>query len=221
LVIIIHSEAPDPVTTGLNPDAAADLQHNANADLSIAVGAAIRRAREAGGLSMRALARLAEISQPFLSQVERGATSPSLFTLYRIAHALGIAPSELMPATSNSREILVLRTGEGRRMPVSDVPGAADGRLLSAGAETRLEVVEYRAKPGQDLGGWFESNGEMTVYLADGALEITLEGHGAWELAAGDSISHPSDIRHRWRVLGDAEACILLSVAHSPEAAAP
>lgn len=217
----MQSKAPEPVTAALTPDAAANSQRDANADLSIAVGTAIRRARKAGGLSMRALARLADISQPFLSQVERGATSPSLFTLYRIAHALDIAPSELMPATSNSREILVLRADEGRRMPVSDVPGAANGRLLSAGAEARLEVVEYRAKPGQDLGGWFESNGEMTVYLVDGALEISLDGHGVWELAAGDSISHPSDIRHRWRVLGDAEARILLSVAHSPETAAP
>lgn len=63
-----------------NPDAAADV--------SAAVGQAIRRAREAAGLSMRALARSSEMSQPFLSQVEKGVTSPSLSSLYRLAHAL-------------------------------------------------------------------------------------------------------------------------------------
>jgi hypothetical protein len=39
----------------------------------------------------------------------------------------------------------------------------AGGRLLSGGAGHLLEVVEYRVAPDEDLGGWFESDGEMTV----------------------------------------------------------
>jgi len=184
-------------------------------DVRAAVGQAIRRAREAAGLSMRALARASEMSQPFLSQVEKGEASPSLSSLYRLAHALGLPPSQLMPPTSAPRGVSVLRQGEGRELPVSDVPGSASGRLLSGGAGHLLEVVEYRVSPDEDLGGWFESDGEMTVYVIDGEVEITLEDEGSWRLGPGEAISHPADIRHRWAAVGDGAARILLSVAHT------
>lgn len=193
---------------------------DASADVSAAVGQAIRRAREAAGLSMRALARSSEMSQPFLSQVEKGATSPSLSSLYRLAHALGLPPSELMPSVVPARGVSVLRRGEGRELPVSDAPGAASGRLLSAGAGHVLEVVEYHVARGSDLGGWFESDGEMTVYVIDGEIEVTLENEGSWRLGAGEAISHPADIRHRWAAVGEGEARVLLSVAHTRPAAA-
>ncbi|MCF4121044.1 XRE family transcriptional regulator [Antribacter sp. KLBMP9083] len=196
-----------------DPDAAADLR--------VAVGQAIRRAREAAGLSMRALARASEMSQPFLSQVEKGETSPSLSSLYRLAHALGLPPSQLMPPVSAPRGVTVLRRGEGRELPVSDAPGTASGRLLSGGAGHLLEVVEYHVEPGADLGGWFESDGEMTVYVIDGEVEVTLEHEGSWRLGAGEAISHPADIRHRWARVGDGAARILLSVAHAHPAVAP
>lgn len=195
-----------------NPDATDEVR--------AAVGQAIRRAREAAGLSMRALARASEMSQPFLSQVEKGETSPSLSSLYRLAHALGLPPSQLMPPVSAPRGVSVLRQGEGRELQVSDAPGAASGRLLSGGAGHLLEVVEYRVEPGADLGGWFESDGEMTVYVIDGEVVVTLEHEGFWRLGAGDAISHPADIRHRWAVVGDGSARILLSVAHAHPAVA-
>jgi transcriptional regulator with XRE-family HTH domain len=195
-----------------NPDATDDVR--------AAVGQAIRRAREGAGLSMRALARASEVSQPFLSQVEKGETSPSLSSLYRLAHALGLPPSELMPPVSALHGVSVLRRGEGRELPVSDAPEAASGRLLSAGAGHVLEVVEYRVEPGSDLGGWFESDGEMTVYVIDGEIEVTLENEGSWRLGAGEAISHPADIRHRWAAVGDGSARVLLSIAHARPAAA-
>jgi transcriptional regulator with XRE-family HTH domain len=192
---------------GQIPDGAADVR--------VAVGLAIRRARESAGLSMRALARASEMSQPFLSQVEKGETSPSLSSLYRLAHALGVPPSQLMPAVSTPRGVSVLRRGEGRELPVTDAPASASGRLLSGGAGHLLEVVEYRVTPDEDLGGWFESNGEMTVYVIDGEVEVTLEDEGSWRLGPGEAISHPADIRHRWAAVGEGAARILLSVAHT------
>jgi quercetin dioxygenase-like cupin family protein len=79
----------------------------------------------------------------------------------------------------------------------------------------------YRVAPDKDLGGWFESDGEMTVYVIDGEIELTLENEGSWRLGAGEAISHPADIRHRWAVVGDGAARILLSVAHAHPAAGP
>ena len=60
----------------------------------------------------------------------------------------------------------------------------------------------YRVAPDEDLGGWFESDGEMTVYVIDGEIELTLENEGSWRLGAGEAISHPADTRHRRRRRG-------------------
>ncbi|MFJ9906177.1 helix-turn-helix domain-containing protein [Streptomyces sp. NPDC101152] len=53
------------------------------------LGAAIRQLRKEPGLTLVQLARLAELSHPLLSQLERGLTRPSMPSLHRIARALG------------------------------------------------------------------------------------------------------------------------------------
>lgn len=52
-------------------------------------GSAIRAMRKAQGLSIRQLARLAEVNGGYLSQVERGAEEPSPRWLKSVTDALG------------------------------------------------------------------------------------------------------------------------------------
>ena len=117
-----------------------------------------------------------------------------------------------------------MRAGDGARLPVSDRPDAAVGRLLAAGPDHRLEVVEYRIRPGEDLGGWFESTGEMTVYLVEGSLEVDIETEGEqvrnWTLTAGDAITHPAEHPHRWKP-GPEGATVLLALAREIGSAHP
>lgn len=62
------------------------------------LGEFIRNQREIARLSLRQLANLARISNPYLSQVERGLYQPSAVILKSIAGALGIAPEKLYEA---------------------------------------------------------------------------------------------------------------------------
>lgn len=55
------------------------------------LGDFIRSQRELANLSMRQLAEIAKISNPYLSQVERGLYKPSAEVLKSIAHALQIS----------------------------------------------------------------------------------------------------------------------------------
>jgi transcriptional regulator with XRE-family HTH domain len=55
------------------------------------VGAFIRTQRERAKLSVRRLAELAEVSNPYLSQIERGLRKPSAEVLQQVAHALRIS----------------------------------------------------------------------------------------------------------------------------------
>jgi len=60
-----------------------------------ALGDFIRNQRAITRLSLRQVATLAEISNPYLSQVERGVHEPSGPILRRLAEALEIAPETL------------------------------------------------------------------------------------------------------------------------------
>lgn len=61
------------------------------------VGALLRQARTAAGISVREMARRISVSPSFVSQVELGRTKPSVGTLYSIASELGVPLDTLMP----------------------------------------------------------------------------------------------------------------------------
>jgi transcriptional regulator with XRE-family HTH domain len=82
------------------------------------VGAFIRSQRERAEMSIRKLAELADVSNPYLSQIERGLRKPSADILQQVANALRI-----------SVETLYVRAGilpdHDRR--IGTVPEAIDG----------------------------------------------------------------------------------------------
>ena len=59
------------------------------------LGAYIRRQRESAALSLRKLAKIAGVSNPYLSQIERGLRKPSAEILQAIAKALEISSETL------------------------------------------------------------------------------------------------------------------------------
>ena len=61
-----------------------------------ALGEFIRSQRRLAGLSLRQVADLARVSNPYLSQVERGQHQPSLRVLLAIADALDISADVLL-----------------------------------------------------------------------------------------------------------------------------
>ena len=65
------------------------------------VGDIIRRQRELAELSMRQVAAMAGISNPYLSQIEHGLRAPSEAVLDTIAATLGVSPETLRPGTDD------------------------------------------------------------------------------------------------------------------------
>ena len=111
-------------------------------------------AREAAGISMRALAARCGLSQPFLSAVERGLSMPSIATLYRIAEALEVAPSTLLPDESHG-DVQVIRAGEGPLVPSSERAGLGRraGRAVRRRPGPRGLRVRHRRRPPTSTSG--------------------------------------------------------------------
>ena len=68
---------------------------HAAGDVARHVGAFIREQRTARRLSVRSLADLAQVSNPYLSQIERGLRNPSAEILQKVAAALRISAETL------------------------------------------------------------------------------------------------------------------------------
>ena len=68
-------------------------------------GAHLRELRTARGLTQAQLAEKARTSTPFISQLERGLTTPSLGMLLRLAEALNRRPSEMIKVFDRGRRV--------------------------------------------------------------------------------------------------------------------
>ncbi|WP_280263650.1 helix-turn-helix domain-containing protein [Nocardia wallacei] len=179
-------------------------------DAQLALGAEIRRRRRERGLTLVRLAEQAQISHPFLSQLERGLARPSMLTLARIADALDTTQVELMlaadprggEAAGTTLGTQVVRAGEGLRLP-RGVAGRGEpegsSRLLVHGraAFYPQEFVEVHT----EFGPYFEHDEDEWIYVAGGAVLVDLGGAGRARLAEGDSLYYTGGTPHRWRVV--------------------
>ncbi|WP_277212705.1 helix-turn-helix transcriptional regulator [Isoptericola croceus] len=91
-----------------NPDAAqiaANLGEQIDAELAaqVALGAELRAAREAAGLTQVRLAELTAVQQAEVSRIERGLGNPTRDTLLRLAAVLGLRLA-LVPANTAEAE---------------------------------------------------------------------------------------------------------------------
>jgi transcriptional regulator with XRE-family HTH domain len=68
------------------------------------IGAELRKAREAAGLTQQQLADAARLHRTYISLLERDKKSPTLDVLFRLCRSLGIAPSKFVAQVEkNSR----------------------------------------------------------------------------------------------------------------------
>jgi transcriptional regulator with XRE-family HTH domain len=65
-------------------------------DVKKRLGTNLRRLREAKGLSQEAFAFEAGIHRTYVSDIERGARSPTITVVENLAAALGVTASELL-----------------------------------------------------------------------------------------------------------------------------
>lgn len=103
------------------------------ADIGRDIGQYIRQQRENAKISLRQLSRLAGVSNPYLSQIERGSRKPSAEILQQIAKGLRISAEALYVQAG----ILDVPTGG----PVSDAI-RADTELTERQKQVLLDVYE-------------------------------------------------------------------------------
>ena len=72
------------------------------------IGARIREARKAAGMTQEQLAEAVELSPQYVGQVERGCKTPRLETLDRIAHIFGVPLVQLLWSEKTDTAVVAL-----------------------------------------------------------------------------------------------------------------
>jgi transcriptional regulator with XRE-family HTH domain len=158
------------------------------------LGQTIRDLRKKKPLSLKQLAELSGVSVSFLSQVERGATSPSISSLMRIAHALDRTIGSLLESKSESR---LVRRGEGPRLVHSG--GAWDEARLTPREFSHLQVIRSTLQPGGSTGDEpiVYAAAETSMIVESGRLEAQFDGEKVM-MDEGDCLSFDPSVPHRF-----------------------
>ena len=141
-----------------------------------ALGAFIRQQRKQANLSLRQLAELTKLSNPYLSQVERGLHQPSVRVLKAISDALNLSAETLL-AQAGLIDAMVPADANGTA-PRKDVPETEDAiradQRLSDEQKAALIAV-YRSMLGSATGlkETAASLKETATALKETALEET------------------------------------------------
>jgi transcriptional regulator with XRE-family HTH domain len=163
---------------------------------SVNVATSLRELREARGISMRTLATKSGLSANALSMIERGKTSPSVSTLYKLADALGVSITAFFGAETEKKQVVFLKSDERTRMSFTrGVFEGLGGAQFSGHIEPFMLTLESGAASGPH---GIVHTGHEFVFCLRGKLEYQVDKQ-VYQLEAGDSLLFASKLQHKWK----------------------
>lgn len=186
--------------------------------ISVDVATRLRELREAGGVSMRTLAARSGLSANALSMIERGRTSPSVSTLYKLAGALGVPITAFFGVESEKKQIVFLKGDERARLPFTrGVFEALGGERFSGQVAPFVLTLDSGASCGPND---IVHAGHEFVFCLRGHLEYMVEKE-TFRLEPGDSLLFASKLRHRWKNPSNSVANVLIVISGFAEGEEP
>lgn len=195
------------------------------------IGTRLKERRVAAGMSLREMAREADVSPSFLSQIENGKSQPSVATLFSFANILGVKIDELFDddaTESSTPDVIVMEVGDGdekdpariwsnsaytnrislihpsHRAQIAVAHGVQWERL-AATPETSCNFMKLIYEPGStstEGGETVVHDGYEYGYILTGEFEVTI-GSEVFVLRPGESIGFDCSIPHVFRNIGD------------------
>jgi transcriptional regulator with XRE-family HTH domain len=178
--------------------------------VSVDVGTRLRQLREARGVSIRTLATMSGLSANALSMIERGKTSPSVSTLYRLAAALENPITDFFAPAPKREKVVFLKGDERTRLPfMRGLWEGLGGENFEGHVMPFMLTLESGASSGPNN---VIHTGHEFVFCLRGQLEYLVESN-TYFLETGDSLLFAANLNHRWRNPGNTvtSALIVLS----------
>lgn len=170
------------------------------------LGRRVRSLRVERRMSLKLLAERAQVSESFISQIERGVANPSVASLKRIAEGLGLSVGQLFEGAPSAGRLV--RAAERARL-VHPRRNWEDFLLTPPDAK-RLQVILSVIEPGEGSGdeAYAHDSDEECVVVLKGVLEFAV-GTDRYVLREGDSLVFESRIPHWNRNPAETKAEVL------------
>lgn len=173
------------------------------------VGQRIRELRRNRKTSLDQLSKETGLSIGYLSQMERGMSSPSLRSLTAIADVFGVPIGALFgPMREKSDDTVVLRADEGAELNLWR-SGISKQLLTPSNAKGVLNVVKVRLAPHASTGDeLYFHQGEEAGLVLSGSMVLTVD-NSSFDLSAGDGFRFASTRPHRFSNETDEETVVI------------
>jgi transcriptional regulator with XRE-family HTH domain len=222
------ADPTDPVLRPVDETAGAAPVHAGLPGME-GLGARLKELRQQAGLSLRELARQADVSPSLVSQIENGKSRPSVSTLYTFARLLNVPVDELFDAeepplaepaggglgglhdpanawhpSEYANRISVIHPSHRAHLRMAE---GVDWERLAATPERDVNFMKITYAPGAASNEGDERQqheGYEYGFVLSGILEVTV-GNEVFVLRAGESLGFDSSIPHVLRNVGDSD----------------
>ncbi|WP_417789429.1 helix-turn-helix domain-containing protein [Terasakiella pusilla] len=175
----------------------------------------LKQVRKDKKLSLDRAADLTGVSKAMLGQIERGESSPTVSTLWKIATGFEVSLSSFIePTTSQNLKKPVVRTADEIRQHPAE-GGLMIAPLFPYESQLGFEYLELVFQAGYDRESAAHAPGVIEIVtVLSGVLEICCEG--VWhKLEEGQSLRFAGDKPHAYRNATGEDAKVI-TVIHYP-----
>lgn len=183
-------------------------------DRSAYLAASLRARRKALGWSLDRAAAATGVSKAMLGQIERGESSPTVATLWKIAGGLGVSLSSLIEAPPPADAAPLLRRADMlRTRPAGE--GMLVATLFPFDPRVGFELFELTLLPGYErLSEPHEAGVSEYVLVVRGRMAVRVEGEWV-ALGEGEALRFAADRAHGYRNAGS-EPAVFHNLIHYP-----
>ena len=163
------------------------------------LGSRLKARRKALGKTQQQVADEASLTVGFISQIERGISTPSLASLYNVAKALETTVDQFVSTAPARHHSVVSHSGQRQTYNVGGTSRYYE--FLERGfADAKLNACLSHVPPGH-ASEMMSHEGEDFVYLVAGFMLYEVDG-ATYELRAGDTLHFDSRRPHRGTNIG-------------------
>ena len=136
------------------------------------IGKRLKMIRAERQLSLDEVSKLTEVSKPMLGQIERGQSSPTITTLWKIAVGLKVPLSSLLEEEEKECTVVEIRSKE----PIVEDNGKMKAYpIFSFDPNRQIEIYYIELSPGCRHTAKAHSNGvEEYVFVIHGCIEMVV-----------------------------------------------
>lgn len=179
----------------------------------LVVGKRLKAIRTDRQLSLDEVARLTDVSKPMLGQIERGQSSPTITTLWKIAVGLKIPLSALLEETEKECSVVDIRAKE----PILEADGKMKAYpIFSFDPNRNIEIYYIELSPGCRHTAKAHAGGvEEYVFVISGCVEMVVDEKKII-LQENQTLRFQADVVHAYNNPYE-EPCVIYNMVFYPK----